>query len=373
LEPGVFPHQGKSAERERPDSLLERWRRTIIPYLLAYIGAVVLGVIVLAWLLRPSPQPPSSPPIPPKAIVVRSFLAIRIGAQPEKDPTASIYFNAQLSQASDLQVYSQEHFEFEIQEKKLPEIEIARRLGIEKMIYGSVLIEEMRLHIEAHINNVQTGKIEATEVVEGEQKDMLDLLQKLARKIMARLNVAVPKEPLFRLNPSLNVYEQMLKGEGEIEPGAPAEREGTPSPSAPGKAEEKHSWIPLWQEWGGGVAWADEPPPQSRTPEEEVRQALETYRQAYQERNLAMLENVYETFTADQRQANAEYFQNAQDLKVTIRDVDISVSGDKAAVSYTREDEFHDANTGQKVKLDARFTKIFVRTEAGWRMSVGKK
>jgi ketosteroid isomerase-like protein len=302
-----------------------------------------------------------------------SFLAIRIGAQPEKDPTASIYFNAQLSQASDLQVYSQEHFEFEIQEKKLPEIEIARRLGIEKMIYGSVLIEEMRLHIEAHINNVKTGKIEATEVVEGEQKDMLNLLQRLARKIMARLNVAVPKEPLFRLNPSLNVYEQMLKGEGEIESGAPAEREEIPSPSAPGKAEEKHSWIPLWQEWAGGMAWADEPPPQSRTPEEEVRQALETYQQAYQKRDLAMLENVYETFTTAQRQANAEYFQNAQDLKVTISDVAISVSGDKAAVSYTREDEFFDTKTGQKVKLDARFTKIFVRTDAGWRMSLGKK
>lgn len=86
-----------------------------------------------------------------------------------------------------------------------------------------------------------------------------------------------------------------------------------------------------------------------------------------------MLENVYETFTTAQRQANIEYFQNTQDLRVKIHDVDISVSGDRAAVSYTREDEFRDAKTGRKVKLDARFTKIFVRQDGGWKMTMGRR
>jgi len=58
---------------------------------------------------------------------------------------------------------------------------------------------------------------------------------------------------------------------------------------------------------------------------------------------------------------------------VTIRDVVISVSGNEAAVSYTREDEFIDAKTGQKVKLDARLTKIFVWQDGGWKITVGKK
>ena len=58
---------------------------------------------------------------------------------------------------------------------------------------------------------------------------------------------------------------------------------------------------------------------------------------------------------------------------MTIRDVVISVSGNEAAVSYTREDEFIDAKTGQKVKLDARLTKIFVWQDGGWKITVGKK
>ena len=154
----------------------------------------------------------------------------------------------------------------------------------------------------------------------------------------------------------------------------PAERETVPSPGVPDKIEEKHSWSLLWQEWlRADVAWADEAPAQSRTPEEEIRQALEKYQQAYQKRDLAMLEDVYETFTTAQRQANTEYFQNTRDLRVTIQDVHITVSGDEAAVSYTREDEFIDAKTGKKVKLDARLTKIFVRQDGGWKMTIGRK
>ena len=151
-------------------------------------------------------------------------------------------------------------------------------------------------------------------------------------------------------------------------------QEGGPSQSVPRKESEPHSWVPQWQEWlAVNMAWADETSLQEVTSEEEVRQVLEKYRQAYEQKDPELLATVYQTFTPAQQEANAKYFQNTQDLRVTISDVDITVQGDEAAVSYTREDEFIDAKTKQKVKLDVRFTKIFVRTEDGWKMVVGKR
>jgi hypothetical protein len=130
----------------------------------------------------------------------------------------------------------------------------------------------------------------------------------------------------------------------------------------------------LWQEWlAVSTAFADETSPQGGTPEVEVRQVLEKYRQAYEQKDPTLLETVYATFTPAQREANVKYFQNTQGLRVFIKDIDITVQGNEAAVSYTREDEFIDAKTKQKVKLDVRFTKIFVRTVEGWKMVVGKR
>jgi hypothetical protein len=53
--------------------------------------------------------------------------------------------------------------------------------------------------------------------------------------------------------------------------------------------------------------------------------------------------------------------------------VDIAVRGNEAAVSYTREDQFIDTQTGKNVKLDVRFTKIFVRKDGMWKIIVGKQ
>jgi hypothetical protein len=128
------------------------------------------------------------------------------------------------------------------------------------------------------------------------------------------------------------------------------------------------------QEWlAVPVAWADESSLQETTSKEEVRQVLEKYRQAYEQKDPELLATVYQTFPPAQQEANAKYFQNTQELRVTISDIDITVRENEAAVSYTREDEFVDAKSKQKVKLDARFTKIFVRTENGWKMVVGKR
>jgi class 3 adenylate cyclase/TolB-like protein len=337
----------------------------------AGVGVLVGLVAVLLYMLVPPP--------PPRAVVVMPFKVLRVNPQLEAIAEAILHhFNSQLSRAPHLRVYSKEHFDFEIQKRKAPEIAVAKELSIAKMIYGSVLALGSKLRIEAHINNVQSGEMEASEVVDGELEDLFTLTKELVAKLMDRLNVDGPVEQVGNTpeptSPSLDTYNLLLEAEGGKPIVKSPQKESGPSQSGPSKESEPHSWVPQWRGWlAVSTAFADETSPQGGTPEAEVHQVLEQYRQAYEQKDPELLATVYQTFTPAQQEANVKYFQNTQDLRVSIRDVDITVQGNEAAVSYTREDEFLDAKTGQKVKLDARFTKIFVRQDGGWKMVVGKK
>jgi class 3 adenylate cyclase/TolB-like protein len=341
----------------------------------------VLGVVIFVGLAsvlfyRDSTHSPHKT----VAVVVMPF-DIRGTVDPQLGEKVIVilpYFNSQLSKAAGLKVYSREHFEFEVEKRKLPVIEVAKQLGISKMIYGSVLMLGTKLHIEAHINDVQSGEMEASETVEAIVDDLLDRTKEMAVKIMGELNVAVPVEHA-KTTPELpslglDALTDLMEAEGEKPIVNTPKREGGSSQGGPRKESEPHSWIPAWQEWlAVPEAWADEPSPQEAASKEEVRQVLEKYRQAYEQKDPELLATVYQIFTPAQQEANTKYFQNTQDLRVTISDVDITVQENEAAVSYTREDEFIDAKSKQKVKLDVRFTKMFVRTDNGWKMVVGKR
>jgi ketosteroid isomerase-like protein len=277
-----------------------------------------------------------------------------------------------LSRIPQLTVYPGEHFDFLVQQGKASYIDIAKQLGITKVIRVSFLVGDGNmLLIEAHLEDVEPPVQGLSEEVRGKQEEFLNLIQELTGKITKRLNLQLVEQPEVPSSAS-DAFKLMLEGEGEVLPVLPQQE--TPPPGLLRKPADRHSWIPSGEGWfETNEAWAEEAPPQGRTLEEEIRQALEKYRQAYEKRDLVMLEDVYEKFTTAQRQANTEYFQNTQNLRVTIRDVVISVSGDEAAVSYTREDEFIDAKTGQRVKLDARLTKIFVRQDGGWKITLGRK
>jgi ketosteroid isomerase-like protein len=136
--------------------------------------------------------------------------------------------------------------------------------------------------------------------------------------------------------------------------------------------DEKLSHLFLWIQWlGTSAAFAEEP--LSSSPEDEIRQVLEQYRQAYQQKDLDRLSYVYDSMTSSQREANAKYFLNVRDLQVRLSEIDIAVHGNEAAVSYTREDQFIDSQTGKKVTLEVRFTKLLTRIAGGWKIASGKK
>jgi len=257
---------------------------------------------------------------------------------------------------------------------------VATQLGIAKMISGSFLVVADKLRIEAHIVNVETGMFEASDSIEGPVGNFFDLQRQLALKVMAHLHIPLSREEGGEKSdtptiPSLKAYKMLLEAEGETGGTGPAKQSDPDSEDDPRNMWEKLSFV-FPGERAAHVAWAQElpsPPTHRSVPEEEIRQVLESYRQAYEKKDLTLLDTLYLELTPTQREANLRYFQNTQDLKVTIRDMDIDVRGDEAAVSYTREDRFVDIETGQNIKLETRLTKIFSRTGDGWKLVAGKQ
>ena len=58
-----------------------------------------------------------------------------------------------------------------------------------------------------------------------------------------------------------------------------------------------------------------------------------------------------------------------RDLRISIGDVDIAVVEDEAVVSYTRIDDFADAQTGDPVHVSVRLTKTLRRADGMWKIA----
>jgi TolB-like protein len=289
-------------------------------------------------------------------------------------------FNGQLSNASDLKIYAKEYIDFLVRKEPATEIEVANRLGVVKMISGSFLASADRLRIEAHIVDVQSGLLEASDHVEGALGDFFKLQAQLTSKLLARLDVDVSPNLTGSESPpppasSLDAYKLLLEAEGETMISEPAAEDHSPAESLPTKEMDPLSrLLPRWI--GESIASAQETPSQperATIPEEEIHWMLEVYRQAYEKKDLHLLDTVYVTLAPAQKDANLKYFQNTKNLRVRIRDVDIAVKGDEAVVSYTREDQFLDTKTGQGVKLETRFTKLLERKDGTWKIVVGPR
>lgn len=317
-----------------------------------------------------------------KAIGVMHFKALNIDPQLEWMREAiRDSFNSELSGASGLKVYAKEYLDFLVQKTAATDIEVATQLGIGKMISGSFLVMANTLRVEAHIVDVQSGVLEGSDRVEGALNDFANLHRQLVNKIMLRLNGAgVASEPTESKPvppaPSLDTYKLLLEAEGETAAVPATPEGGSSSPPSVGKQERPLSFFAPFLGWPEGIvsaAWAQSTSSPNARSEEEIRLLLERYRQAYEQKDLALLVSVYDTVTPTQREANTKYFQQTQNLRVTIRDVDIAITQNEAAVSYTREDQFVDAKTGQSAQLALRFTKFLVRVEQEWKIASGKK
>ncbi len=344
----------------------------------------------------------------------------RLGAEGEQDWRREALrdgLNAQLSQLSQVKVYSKEFIDFLMSRKGLTDIEAASQLGIKKMLSGSFVALGGMLRIETHVVDVATGVLEASYTTEGREQDFLDLQNKMTMGVISHLNLPVTPEEKRTLLARQSTNVEALKMLLEAEAGAavlPPERVAPPSSkSAPRSA------LPQW--WASrGLALAaeavekreerasrasarvsefialktkehsarpEEPPSFWRRLEGLCRRkwtapaavaddtqvaiidVLERYRRATEARELQALASVYAEFPPEQQAAQQRYFENVKDLKVTIDNVDVAVVGDEAVASYTRTDDFVDARTGRPMHVAVRLTKILRRTDGTWKLA----
>jgi len=274
--------------------------------------------------------------------------------------------NAQLSQLSQVKVYSKEFIDFLMTRKGLSDVEAASQLGIKKMLSGSFIVVGGVVRIETHIVDVASGVMEASYATSGKEEDFLQVQNKLAFGVISHLNLPVTDQEkrtlLAQQTNDVDALKMLLEAEG----GAAA------APGAPGSDEEPQSALPNWLAALRGAALAPAVAAEPTAEQAAILAVSETYRRATESRQMQELAAVYTNFPPEQQAAQQRYFDNVRELRVGIDNVDMAVVGDEAVVSYTRTDDFLDARTGRPMHVAVRLTKTLRRVEGAWKMASGK-
>lgn len=356
---------------------------------LALAGAAGLGTIV--WGLQdvvrrstsrgplsdestPTPRPSvraGAPPVAPStaAVTFGVMLFQPLTDSPESDWMREALrdsFNTELSQLASAKVYSKEFVDFLIRRKNLSEIEAMTELGVAKMLSGSFTVVDDSLQITTRIVDVQTGVLDASYVTVGHVNNFFDLRNKIVLEAIDRLKLpvtATERQALVaRQRASVDNLKRLLAAEGATRP-ASGRRD------APAAAEsEPRSQLPRWIQ--RALDSAASPATAAEAPEGDgaIRELLERYRRAMEQRDLDAMAAIYLDYSDEQRGAQEAYFENVRDLRVAIADVEVVVLGDEAIASFTRTDDFVDGETGEPMHMVVRLTKNLERRDGTWRM-----
>ncbi len=345
---------------------------------LRWTAAVLLLSSGLYVIFGLRPHPPFGPQLTafgsPTVVGVMEFR--RRGAAPVwmRDLTRD-GINTVLSKVKRLRVYSKQKIDFLAEKRRLPEIEVAEVLGITKMISGAVAMGESLVTIEWQIVDTSSGILDAAEEVRGRKDDLIELQNNVARQLLRALNVSVTPEEIDvilsnRTNETLNSYRLLTETFGDdID-----ESERLSS------AAQRPTWALAWP----AVAYAQEgeaivqlrpavaqegkPAPAAEEDEHAVRDVLEAYRVALENKDMGQLSDVLVEVSEKQEEAFTRYFNHAQGLKVIFSDFDILVEGDEALASFTREDRFMDEHAGRELHLEVRVTGLLVKQDGQWKI-----
>ena len=262
--------------------------------------------------------------------------------------------DTQLSGLSAVKVFSQEFIDFLMTRQGLTAIEVANRLGIKKMVSGSVLVVGDTVRVEVRIVDAESGILEGAYVATGREHDFLAIENDLVSGVIAQLHLELSAEDERRLSARRATDVKALRRLREVEQGS----QPTVAPNAnPTGAPDGQSW--LWRHVGVRPAYADDA-------EAGVRAFLEAYRRATEKGDVAALAMMYMTFTPDQRAGLERFFGDIRNLRVQLDRVEVAVVGDEAVVSYTRIDDFVDVQTGRPQHASLRLTKTLRRVEGRW-------
>jgi hypothetical protein len=231
-------------------------------------------------------------------------------------------------------------------------------------------VSDDTLRIDARIVDATTGVNQASDSVEGNIDELLDLQKQLVLSMLRRLPVQLSPEEgesiETQTNTDVDAYRLLLESEGVVEP-SPRTQPTRRAPNGP-RSSLDH-WL---RRLGGlvvGTAYGDALPADV---DSQVRDFLEHYRRAVESKNLDDVATLYVSFSARQRDALRTYLAYADALIVEIDDVTITPQGDDVAVSFTRGDRFVDAKTDRPVRLEVRLTKVLVREQGTWKIGGGQ-
>jgi TolB-like protein len=262
--------------------------------------------------------------------------------------------DTQLTELSGVRVFSDEFMDFVMTSERLSAIEVAQRLGITKMVSGSVVVLGDTVRVESRVVDVATGVLDGAHVESGRSKDFLELESDLVLGVISALPIKLSAEDERRIaarrTTDLDALRRLLDAEGESSPAPPP---ATP----PGGTDGGHSR--LMDLFGPREAQADEALA-------EITAFLEQYRRATEAHDVAALGAMYVTFSSEQRVAIERYLAGVRDLRVGIDHVEAAVSGEQAVVSYTRTDDFVDVQTGRPGHVSVRLTKTLRRVDGRW-------
>ena len=320
-------------------------------------AAVVVGGVVGAVILGRRPQV--------------SHATLTVGVMPFKGVTEDLEhvwlrealrdgLNTQLSPLVGVKVYSREFLDFLVTRQGLSEYEAATKLGIGKLLSGSVGVVGNVVRVEAQVVDITSGTVESSVLVIGHEEALVALQSDLARALIDRLGLSLTAADARRLESyratDLEGYRRVREADGEATVGAPPVGPGDDPPRGPS------GWL------APRSAWADE----QDVARAEITAFLDRYRRAIEARDVDTLAAFYIEFPPEQRAAIARFFTTARDLRVTLEDVDVAVVGDEAIVSYSRTDDFIDVPTGRPMHVMTRPTKLLQRKDAAWRLAPGR-
>jgi TolB-like protein/ketosteroid isomerase-like protein len=267
--------------------------------------------------------------------------------------------NTLLSTIPRLRVFSREKIDFLRERRNLSEIEVAEALGVQKMIVGALAMDGGEVVLEARVVDIATGILDASESARGQPDDLIELQNQLATELLGALRVHLTDQE--RVNLFANRSKESLDGYRRL---ADTFAEAPEAPSQAPARKRKTSWLDRL-DWPRS-AWAADAEPA-------IRSLLEAYRAALQAEDVAAVAATHMELSEEQRAGFTRYFEGAQDLRVTLSDVDVLLDGDQALVTFTRRDVFQDKSSGKEVTLEVRLSSVVEQRDGHWLLRGVKK
>jgi hypothetical protein len=257
-------------------------------------------------------------------------------------------------------VFSKQKIDFLSQRRGLGEIEVAEQLGIAKMVSASLSDVDSGLSLVVQIIDIKSGLIEGSQEIRGSEKQLIEMQNEAAIEVMRELKLPVNQADLEallakRTNDRLDDYKLLTESMG-------GGLESEPPKEEPRK--EPHSARP--QPWFALVAPRDADA--SEADDVAIRALLERYRAALESEDIALVESLHVALPNPMRDALHRYFQGASHLRVQFSKLDIVVEGDEALATFTRSDDFLDAETGTPVHLEVRVSSVLARQDGAWKV-----